>query len=216
MPVEPAGTTPPVIMIPEIRDYKRINAELIDLLNRGHRTIRLESAEGQRLIASGLMGTWSATIEIHGWTGPETAANLNAPNLTILANGPSLDGAARGLRAGRVLFSEDVGDAAGACQSGGTLVVSGSSGHRTGLGQAGGHLAIFGASGRLAGERQVGGWIFLRGRPIGPYLGRAGRGGRIVTRFDPEDLDDLDRSAWQECLALRKCLNPTARCSSTE
>jgi methylamine---glutamate N-methyltransferase subunit B len=87
------GQEPPTLPIPEIRDYQKINAELVALLDEGHRLVRLEGAEGQRLLASGLAGSWDAVIEIVGRTGPEVAANLDAPGLMIVARGSMADGA---------------------------------------------------------------------------------------------------------------------------
>ena len=41
------GQAPPSLPIPEIRDYQKINAELVALLDEGHRLVRLEGAEGE-------------------------------------------------------------------------------------------------------------------------------------------------------------------------
>ncbi len=86
---EGGGLAPPSLSIPEIRDYQKINAELVALLDQGHRLVRLEGAEGQRLLASGLSGSWQAVVEIVGQTGPEVAADLDAPDLVIVARGPT-------------------------------------------------------------------------------------------------------------------------------
>ncbi len=179
---------PPTLPIPEIRDYQKINAELVALLDRGHPLIRLDGAEGQRLLASGLSGPWNAVVEIIGRTGPEVAANLDAPGLTVIARGPTADGAGRGLKAGRVLIPGDAGDAAGYAQSGGILVIAGSTGHRAGLAQSGGILAILGSTGRLACDRQSGGRLFLPNGSIGPHAGRGRRGGRLIEGFGPGGL----------------------------
>ena len=186
----------PVIIVPEVRDYVRINAELVALLDSGHPRIRLDGAEGQRLLASGLVGPWRATIEIQGRTGPELAANIDAPGLRIVARGDTQDGAGRGLKAGIIVVVGDVGDGVGYAQSGGTLVVTGDAGHRAGLGQSGGILAVLGKSGRLAGDRQSGGTFFLGRGGVGPYPGLGRRGGRRVGWFDP--WDDQDRTAWND------------------
>lgn len=156
----PGAAAPPVpvILVPEVRDYVRINAELVALLDQGHTWIRLEGAEGQRLLAAGLVGSWMATVEILGRTGPELAANLAAPGLRIIARGATLDGAGRGLRAGLIVVDGAVGDGLGYGQSGGTLIVTGNAGHRAGLAQSGGTLAVLGRTGRLTGDRQSGGW----------------------------------------------------------
>jgi glutamate synthase domain-containing protein 3 len=191
------GQAPPSLPIPEIRDYQKINAELVALLDQGHRFVRLEGAEGQRLLASGLSGAWDAVVEILGRTGPELASNLDAPGLVIVARGPTADGAGRGLRSGRVIVLGDAGDAAGYAQSGGLLLVSGSTGHRTGLALSGGTLAILGKAGRLAGDRQSGGRLFVRRGQLGPHPGRGRRGGRLIELPDP-GLDAEDSLAWRE------------------
>jgi len=186
----------PVIIVSEVRDYVRINAELVALLDSGHPRIRLEGAEGQRLLASGLAGPWQATVEIQGRTGPELAANLEGPGLRIVARGNTQDGAGRALRAGMILVVGDAGDGVGYAQSGGTLVVTRDVGHRAGLGQSGGILAVLGSTGRLAGDRQSGGTFFLGRGEVGPYPGRGRRGGKRVGWLDP--WDDQNRIAWND------------------
>jgi methylamine---glutamate N-methyltransferase subunit B len=192
------GQAPPSLPIPEIRDYQKINAELVALLDEGHRLVRLEGAEGQRLLASGLSGSWQAVVEIVGRTGPELAANLEAPGLVIVAKGSTADGAGRGLRGGRILVLGDAGDASGYDQSGGILVIAGSSGHRAGLTQSGGALAILGKTGRLASDRQSGGRLFVVRGQLGPHPGRGRRGGRLIELPDSTGLDLDDSSAWRE------------------
>ena len=204
-PAEPSGgapTPPPTLAIPEIRDYQKINAELVALLDRGLRSIRLEGAESQRLLASGLSGPWTATIEIVGRTGPEAVSNLDAPGLTVIARGSTADGAGRGLKAGRVVFVGDAGDGAGYAQSGGVLVIAGSAGHRAGLAQSGGTLAILGSAGRLASDRQSGGRLFLPSGPPGPHEGRGRLGGRLIDGSAFARLDPVDAEAWQAVLEL--------------
>jgi glutamate synthase domain-containing protein 3 len=202
------GQAPPIpsLSIPEIRDYQKINAELVALLDRGHQLIRLEGAEGQRLLVSGLRGQWNAVVEIIGWTGPEVTANLDAPGLTVVAKGPTADGAARGLKSGRVLILGDAGDASGYEQSGGVLVIAGSAGHRAGLAQSGGILAILGSTGRLACDRQSGGLMFLPGGTPGPHAGRGRQGGRLIELSGTDRFDDEDAEAWQAVLDLAEGL----------
>jgi glutamate synthase domain-containing protein 3 len=174
------GQGPPTLLIPEIRDYQKINAELVALLDQGHPLIRLEGAEGQRLLASGLSGRWVATIEILGRTGPELAAGIDAPGLVIVAKGSTADGVGSGLANGRIIVLGDAGDGAGYGQSGGILVITGSTGHRAGLRQSGGTLVLLGPVGRLASDRQSGGFLFARGRWLGPHSGRGRTGGTLV------------------------------------
>ncbi len=185
----------PIIVVPEVRDFVRINAEIMNLLNLGYSRVRLEGAEGQRLLAAGLVGPWRATIEISGRTGPELGANLDAPGLQIIARDSTLDGAARGLRSGTIVVIGDGGDGLGVAQSGGLLVVTGNVGHRAGLGQAGGVLAVLGSTGRLAGDRQTGGHFFLGQGSSGPFAGRAQSGGKRLSWFEP--LNAPDRVIWE-------------------
>ncbi len=184
------------ILVPEIRDYVQINLQILRLLDAGHSRIRLLGAEGQRLLASGFAGSWRATIEVMGRTGPELGANTDAPGLRIIALGSTLDGAGRGLRAGLVVVVGDAGDGLGSFQTGGSLLVTGNAGHRAGLNQAGGTMAVFGSTGRLAGDRQSGGRIFLGPAGNGPHSGRAQRGGRRIGWLDP--LEPGDRLAWDD------------------
>ena len=198
------GQDPPRLAIPEIRDYQKINAELVALLDRGHRHVRLEGAEGQRLLASGLSGGWDAVVEIVGRTGPELAANLDAPGLTVVARGPTADGAGRGLKRGRVIVLGDSGDGAGYAQSGGLLVIAGSAGHRAGLRQSGGSLVVVGTCGRLAADRQSGGRFFVDRRTLGPHDGRGRVGGRLIDLAESATLEGEDASAWREVSELTK------------
>ncbi|WP_435010537.1 glutamate synthase [Tundrisphaera lichenicola] len=188
---------PPSLNIPEIRDYQRINSEVATLLDQGHPRIRLEGAEGQRLLASGLNGAWQATIEILGRTGPELGAGLNAPGLVILARGSTADGAGRGLRAGTLVILGSAGDAAGYGQAGGLLIVDGPVGHRAGLAQSGGTLVVVGSTGRLPSDRRVGGYFFVCRGPLGPFPGRGSRGGRLIDLPESRSiLDPEDAKAW--------------------
>jgi methylamine---glutamate N-methyltransferase subunit B len=192
------GQVPPSLSIPEIRDYQKINAELLSLLDQGHPLIRLEGAEGQRLLASGLKGSWISTIEITGRTGPELAAGMDAPGLVVVARGSTADGVGRGLVDGRILLLGDAADGAGYGQAGGILVVAGSTGHRAGLRQSGGTLALLGSVGRLAGDRQSGGILFARASSLGPHFGRGRVGGQFLALEDPASLDSFEGRAWVE------------------
>lgn len=169
-----------VIAVPEIRDYHAINAQLVGRLDSGHRTIRLAGVRGHRLLAAGLAGGWSAVIELDGDAGPELAAGLDAPGLTIVCRGRADDGAATGLRAGTVLVLGTVGVALGYAQRGGLVVAADGAGARAGLRQSGGDLVLIGRVGPLAGERQSGGCLFAVGDRLGPHAGHGRRGGRFV------------------------------------
>jgi len=169
-----------VVPIPEVREYPRINAEVVRLLDAGHTRIVLAGAGGHRLLLHGLTGPWVATLEVQGHAGPELAAELNAPGLTVVCRGPVGDGAARDLRAGRLLILGTAGDALAYSQRGGAVLVTGSSGHRAGLGLADGSLFLLGDVGRLACERQSGGRIWAVDGSLGPYARHGHRGGRLV------------------------------------
>lgn len=177
-----ASAEPPtaVVPIPEVRKYPRINAEVVRHLNAGHARVVLTGAGGHRLLLHGLTGPWNAVVEVEGNAGPELAAELNAPGLTIVCRGPVGDGAARDLRAGRVVILGNTGDALAIAQRGGAVLVAGSAGHRAGLGLAGGSLVLLGAVGRLAGERQSGGRLWAVDGRLGPHARRGQRGGRLV------------------------------------
>jgi glutamate synthase domain-containing protein 3 len=170
----------PVVSIPDIRDYHKINAELVVLLDAGHRCVRLAGAEGQRLLVSGLRGSWNALIELEGRAGTELAAALDAPDLTIVCRGPAADGAGRGLRAGRLVILDAAGPAVGYAMEGGTIVILGPVGPRAGLNQRGGQIVALGPVGSLAAERQVGGRFLAFEDQVGPHAGRGRRGGAIV------------------------------------
>ncbi len=196
------GSPPPRLSIPEIRDYQRINAELISLLDQGHREVYLDGAEGQRLLASGLRGGWRCLIEIEGATGPELAADLDAPGVTIMARGRAADGLARGVRSGTVVVLGGAGDGCGFGQSGGTVVVVGPSGHRAGLAQSGGTIAILGPIGRLPCDRQSGGRLFYRGDRPASFAGRGRSGGRLIRVGGEDPVPEPDRAEWLRLLDL--------------
>ncbi len=123
-----SGPNEVVLSVPEIRDYRAINGEVVRLLDQGCRAIRLTGAGGQRLLASGLIGSWAASIEVVGDAGPELGAEVDAPNLTLICRGSVGDGGASGLIAGRVLILGRAGDAFGYGQRGGLAMVVGTVG----------------------------------------------------------------------------------------
>jgi glutamate synthase domain-containing protein 3 len=168
-----------VLAIPELRDYQKINAEVIQRLDEGQRHIRLGGAEGQRLLLAGLAGPWSAIIEIEGSAGPELAAALDAPALTVVLHGPAADGPARGMRSGRLIVLGPAGDVLATALEGGVVLAAAGAGHRAGLNQRGGLIVVLGPIGRLAGERQAGGTLFAADG-LGPYAGHGQRGGALI------------------------------------
>lgn len=176
----PDLATAPVISIPEVRDYGRINPDLVELLDAGHRLVRLVGAERQRLLVSRLCGNWEAVVLVEGDAGPELAAELDAPHLLVVCLGSAADGAGLGMRGGRLLIRGEAGDALGYGQAGGTILVEGPSGHRAGLNRRDGWLILRGPTGRLLAERQSGGNLVLLDGPVGPHPGRGMIGGRLL------------------------------------
>ena len=194
-PGPPVGDEPGTVVlpVPEIRDYQRINAELVQALDAGHGSVQLAGVEGQRLLVSGLRGGWKAIVEVEGDAGPELAAGLDAPGLIVVCRGRAGDGAGSGLRSGCLLLLDGVGAAVGYALRGGTIVVHGDAGPRAGLNQAGGLLVLLGGVGPLAGERQSGGRLFLGSNRAQSPTGVGHRGsGRLLARGPgaPLDLDD--------------------------
>jgi methylamine---glutamate N-methyltransferase subunit B len=182
-----------ILPVPEIRDYHALNSEVVRHLDAGCTVIRLAGVQGQRLLAAGLAGPWDAVIEIDGDAGPELAAGMDAPGLTVVALGRAADGAGSRLRAGRLLAVGDVDVAFAYAQRGGQAVAGGHVGARAGLCQSGGDLVLLSGAGHLAGERQAGGRIFVPADRVGPHAGRGHRHGRFI-RIDPVGLSDGDRT----------------------
>jgi methylamine---glutamate N-methyltransferase subunit B len=191
-----------VLAVPEVRDYHAINIEIVRHLDQGCRLIRLSSVRGQRLLAAGLTGHWSAVVDVEGEAGTELAAGLNAPGLIVICRGGAADGGASQLRAGRIVVLGNVGTAFGYAQSGGLAVAVGNVAGRAGLCQSGGDLVLLANTGPMAGERQSGGRLFAYPDRLGPHPGCGSRGGRFVglpqdgstdeSRMAPEtDLTDL-------------------------
>ena len=211
MPQGPAAEV--VLSVPEIRDYRAINGELVRHLDLGARSLRLTGANGQRLLVSGLFGPWTAVIEVMGHAGPELAQGLYAPGLTVVCRGSVADGGASGLRAGQLLVMGAAGPAFGYAQRGGLAMVVGSAGARAGLCQGGGDLILIGQIGPLAGERQSGGRL-LTSADLGPHSGRARRGGRFI-QMEPPGAgipDAEDRAAMASAFStFSPWLGPSAR-----
>jgi glutamate synthase domain-containing protein 3 len=197
---EPAAS----ILVAELRDYHQVNAEISRLLNLGQRHIRLEAVAGQRLLAAGLAGPWRALIEVDGDSGPELAAGMKCPEITLVCRGAAADGAGEGLRAGTLIIMGTSGTAVAYVQEGGTIVACGDAGPRAGLGKKGGDLVLLGTVGSLAGERQSGGRLFYLTGQAGPHLGRAARGGQFI-EFD-SSLADLGVPSSEQRSAIAKAI----------
>lgn len=192
------------IPVPELRDYQQINAELVRLLDLGTRRIRLEGVEGQRLLVAGIQGPWNAVIEVDGNAGPELAAAVDAPGLTVICRGSSLDGAGRGLVRGTLLLVGATGVAVGYAQRGGRIVAGDVAAARAGLGMMGGDLFLLSRVGPLAGERQAAGRIFHLRDGLPPHLGHGARGGRRVPievgPAGPYVVEDQDRLVFDDAV----------------
>jgi glutamate synthase domain-containing protein 3 len=202
----PGAAVPSPIVVPELRDYQQINVELVRRLDLGQGHVRLEGVEGHRLLAFRLAGDWQAVIEINGDAGPELAAELAAPGLTVVCRGTAADGAGRGLVAGRLVILQAAGTALGYFQEEGLIVAGGDTGPRAGLCQKGGDLVILGRAGALAGERQAGGRIYFRPSLAGTDQGFGARGGRRVelppAGILPDWLDHDDKRVLEEAAGL--------------
>lgn len=162
------------IVVPEVRDYQRITAQVVHSLDAGATLVRLVGVDRQRLLLAGLAGPWQAIIVVEGASGPELAAGLNAPGLTILATSDVDDGAAARLREGRVLVIGRADDGLATGMTGGLVVVLGGAGHRAGLRQRGGRILIRGDVGRLAGDRRTGGVLDVDSARLAAQVGRPG------------------------------------------
>jgi glutamate synthase domain-containing protein 3 len=204
--LRPGAIGTPPIVVPELRDYHQINAELVRRLNLGQQHVRLEGVEGQRLLVSRVAGDWHGTIEVDGNAGPELAAELNAPGLTVVCRGSAADGAGRGLQAGTLVVLGPAGVALGYFQKGGLIVAARDAGARAGLCQSGGELVLLGFCGPLTGERQTAGRLFLDKELAGPHLGHGRRGGRLIalslTGSIPGHLDPDDQGVMEESVMI--------------
>ena len=125
--------------------------------------MRLTAVDGQPLLAFRLKGPWNAVIEVDGPAGPDWPPSCAAPNLSVVALQSAADGAARGLRAGRLLILGPASACLGYGMLGGSILALDAVGPRAGLRQQGGLLAIAGPIGPLAAERQCGGTFWASG-----------------------------------------------------
>jgi glutamate synthase domain-containing protein 3 len=164
------------LVVPEIRDYTRINAQVRQHLDDGCRRVVLVGVEGQRLLLSGLVGSWAASIELEGDAGPELGAECDVPGVYITVRGSVGDGAGREMRNGWIVVLGSATTCLGYRLRGGFIGVRGDSGPRAGLEQSGGTIVSFGELGDLAGERATGGTLVgLDSRASRrPGFGRAG------------------------------------------
>lgn len=198
-----------VVPVAELRDYHQVNAEIVRLLDLGCLSVLLDCVEGQRLLVAGLAGAWNARVHVLGRAGPELAAVMDAPGVTVVCHGPAADGAGRAFTAGTLLILGPAGVALGYDQRGGLIVASGDAAARAGLQQRGGDLVVLGSAGPLAGERRAGGRMFVPEGRAGVHLGFGASGGRAVL-FEQDDSDArklsvadkqaLDRARSLTCL----------------
>jgi len=193
LPHGPAGDVP-AVSVPDIRDYQKINAELRRLLDEGHPIVELAGVNRQRLLISGLVGQWHASIVVVGNPGPELAAELDAPHLRIHVMGSVADGVARGMKAGRVIVAGQAGDGSGYSLRGGGLLIEGAAGHRTGLMMSGGTIIVRGGVGRLVAERQIGGTIFVADPIASPLDRRGASNGRLIRVGGGLPVDEYQRA----------------------
>jgi len=200
---------PVVLTVPEVRDYARINAQVLRWLDAGRTRIELAGVANQRLLLAGLEGRWEARIDVQGDAGPELAAGMNAPNLVVTCLGSAADAAGRELAGGTLRILGGAADCAGYRQRGGSLFIAGSVGHRAGLEMSGGLLVILGDSGRLCGHLQHGGRLFLEGA-AGPYAGFARDGGEFSIAATFAELSVEERLAIAE-LRRRRVVLSSAR-----
>ena len=176
-PLAGFGSADSSILVPELRDPRRINAELIRRLDQGDAHVRIEGAEGHRLLLAGLTGSWRATVVIQGWSGPELCFGMNAPGVTVVCRGSSGDGAGSGMRAGTLALMGPSGTAVGYHQEGGVIIAAEIVGPRAGLGMLGGDLFLFNFAKSFAGERQRGGRLFYPAHRVGRCWGWKATGG---------------------------------------
>jgi glutamate synthase domain-containing protein 3 len=195
------------ILVPELRDYQQINAEILRRLNLGQKQVRLEGVAGQRLLLAQLAGAWTAVIEVQGDAGPELAAELDAPGLTVVCRGAAADGAGRGMVAGTLVILGPAGVALGYAQRGGLIIACREVGARAGLGQSGGDIVLLDRAGALTGERQSGGRLLFQRSLAGAHAGHGSRGGRRLEIPASDDsrteLDTMDRRLVDKAFEIR-------------
>jgi formylmethanofuran dehydrogenase subunit C len=192
---------PVVLSVPEVRDYARINAQVLRWLDSGRTRIELAGVANQRLLLAGLAGPWEARIDVQGDAGPELAASMNAPNVVVTCLGSAADAAGRELAGGTLRILGDASDCAGYRQRGGLILVAGSAGHRAGLEMSDGLMVILGGSGRLCGHLQHGGRLIVSGT-AGPFPGFARDGGGFFLGSNLSALTVEERRAVDELQPL--------------
>jgi formylmethanofuran dehydrogenase subunit C len=188
---------PVVLSVPEVRDYARINAQVLRWLDSGRTRIELAGVANQRLLLAGLVGRWEARIDVRGDAGPELAAAMNAPNIVVTCFGSAADAAGRELAGGTVRILGDAADCSGYRLRGGSIFVAGSAGHRAGLEMTGGLIVVLEGAGRLCGHLQHGGRLIVKGR-TGPYPGTARDGGGFYSEGIPSELSAEERRGIEE------------------
>jgi formylmethanofuran dehydrogenase subunit C len=198
---------PVVLSVPEVRDYARINSQVLRWLDSGRTRIELAGVAKQRLLLAGLVGSWEARIDVQGDAGPELAAGMNAPNLIVTCLGSAADAAGRELAGGTLRILGNAADCVGYRQRGGSIFVAGSAGHRAGLEMSGGLIVVLGDSGRLCGHGQHGGRLIVRGT-TGPFPGFARDGGGFFPGPNSPEFSEEERRAIEELQRLDTGLLP--------
>ena len=205
------------ILVPEIRDYERINLEIVARLQTGFKTIVLQGVEGQRLLVSGLSGDWEGCVVVEGRAGPDLGAGLNTPRLRVDCLGDVADGVGHSLRGGSICVRGNAGTCAGYGLSGGRIIIEGNTGPRAGLNQKGGLLVVFGNAGNLVGEGRAGGIFAAFAGRIGKHPNLAATGGRFLNlelsgEMSFEGLDPEMIASLSEAISARRASDePAAR-----
>ncbi len=170
--------------------YRQLNERIREVTASGDMKVRVNNAEGQRYIGTGLGA--GVSIAIDGVPGNDLAAFMDGAEIRVLGN--AQDGVANTMNAGKVVVVGDAGDILGHSMRGGRIYVKGSVGYRCGIhmkayGSRFPVVVIGGGSGPYLGEYMAGGVIVVLGlnveagrSPVGEWVGTGMHGGAIYIR----------------------------------
>lgn len=171
-------------------DFRALNQDIREALERGSDKVVLNNVCGQRYIGAGLM--CHAEITINGTPGNDLGCFMAGPRLVV--NGNVQDCAANTMSSGEIIAHGDAGDVLGYAMRGGRVFVRGDAGYRVGI-----HMKAYknyapvivigGVARDYFGEYMAGGMLVVLGldrkedQPVvGNFFGTGMHGGEIFIR----------------------------------
>lgn len=196
--------------------YRKLNAQLREMVKGGARKIELHNVCGQRYIGTNL--NQAVELEIFGTPGNDLGAFMDGPKIVVRGN--AQDGCGNTMNNGEIVVYGHAGDIVGLSARGGKIFVRDSVGYRAGI-----HMkeyqekkpiiVVGGTAQDFAGEYMAGGILVLLGLDGGlhraNFIGTGMHGGVIYLRGNVDAYQlgkevgtaDLDEN---DCQVLKKLI----------